>query len=89
MGGIKIARRERLDGIRKKALDVLNSTDLDSIYDAASLESGDGSVDSAMKVILAEKLVDSICMAKRYAKRAKIKRIGASAVLIAAQENRW
>lgn len=89
MDGIYRARREKLGDVRKRALEVLNRTDLGSVYDAADLGGRDGGVDMAVKVILAEKLVDSICTAKRYAKRMKMKDVGASALLIAAQESRW
>ncbi len=91
MDGITRARagRDGLERMRKRALEVLNRTDLGSVYDAAEMGGKIGGIDVAVKVILAEKLVDSLCTAKRYAKKMKMKDIGASALLIAAQENRW
>ncbi len=89
MYGIYRTKRDGLESLRKRALEVLNKTDLGSVYDAAEMSGNEGSVDMAVKVILAEKLVDSIATAKRYAKKMKMKDVGASALLIAAQENRW
>lgn len=88
-GTLRLVRPRGSEGIKKKALEVLGNADLASVYDAAQLNNKDNSIDTAVKVVLAEKLVDSINMAKRYAKKANMKRINAAAVLIAAQENRW
>lgn len=91
-GGTAVKTKTAAGGLgelKKRALEVLSSADLDSVYDAAKLESSDASIDTAMKVLLAEKLVDNISKAQRYAKKAGMKRIGASTILIAAQEDRW
>lgn len=93
VGGTGVRKRTAADGrlreVKRRALEALGRADLDSVYDAARLESGDSSIDTAMKVLLAEKLADNIARAQRYAKKARMKRVGASAILIAAQENRW
>jgi hypothetical protein len=87
--GTRAAADGRLREVKRRALEALSRADLDSVYDAARLESGDTSIDTAMKVLLAEKLADNIARAQRYARKARMKRVGASAILIAAQENRW
>ncbi len=85
----KTVELEKLDSLKRRALKALSGTDLASVYDATEIEKQDSSIDTAIKVILAEKLVDSIKIAKRYARRARMKRVGASAILIASQKNRW
>jgi hypothetical protein len=77
--------RERRERIKRKAFDVLSNSDFAEIYKDAEINK-DSATDVAIKAILAEKLVDSISGAKKYAKKTNLKRIGASAVLIS-EEN--
>ncbi len=86
---MQISESNNLARTREKAIAALKDTDLDCIYEAKAMDRNNKSVDTALKVILAEKLVDSIHMAKRYARKARFKKVNASAVFIAAQENRW
>lgn len=85
----RLRKRAQLEETRKRALEALDSTNLEGVYSTADMESKNSSIDKAMKVILAEKLVESINTAKNYAKKSKLKRLNASAILIAAQANRW
>ncbi len=82
-------KRERLEEVKSRALEVLSRADLGTVYNAAEIGCDPAGIDSAVKVLLAEKLVESISNAKRYAKKLGQRKIGASTFLIAAQENRW
>ncbi len=76
---------EETGNMKSRALQILNDTDFEEIYRSIDVE-GDKAIDAAVKMILADKLVESINKAKRYAKENKKKRLNASTILIAAQE---
>ncbi len=85
-------RRETgLDEIKRNARIALQDVDLQALYEAADLAElkDNGAVDAAVKAVLADRLVENLSKAKHYAKKAKLDRVGASAIIIAAKPSKW
>ncbi len=74
--------------LRDKVLEILESDDFGRVYKSAKTDLGE-STDSAIKMLLAEKMIDTLMEAKKYAKKSGMKKVGASEVLIAGEKKRW
>ncbi len=74
--------------LKDKVLEILESDDFRKVYKSAEMDLSD-STDSAIKMLLAEKMIDTLMEAKRYAKKSGIKKVGASEVLIVGEKKRW
>ncbi|MEM3476805.1 MAG: hypothetical protein QW045_01680 [Candidatus Micrarchaeaceae archaeon] len=73
---------------KDKVLEVLKLDNFDEIYNTLNLDETED-LDSAIKMMLEEKLIDTIKETKKYVKKSGIKRIGATEVLLAGERKRW
>lgn len=71
--------------MKSRAFQILDEADFEEIYRKIDIDDSKA-IDAAVKMVLAEKLVDSISKAKAYAKENKKKGLNASTIFIAAQE---
>ena len=76
---------EAIGRMKSKAFQILDEADFEEIYRKIDIDDSKA-IDAAIKLILADKLVDSISRAKAYAKENRKKRLSASTIFIAAQE---
>ena len=76
---------EVIGRMKSKAFQILDEANFEEIYRKINIDDSKA-VDAAVKLILADKLVESISKAKTYAKENNKKRLSASTIFIAAQE---
>ena len=83
IGGSELARR-----MRERAAAALRESDLREVFSADGAYEVEESAGSALKALLAEKAAEYATRAISMAQKRKMK-LGAAAVIIAAEKDRW
>jgi hypothetical protein len=86
--GVEEKQREVALKVRELAAAALKESDLESVFGAAGAYEVDETAGSALKGLLAEKTTEYIMKAMKVARK-KNRRLGAAALIIAAEKERW
>lgn len=74
--------------IKRMAVDALRESKFEKVFSAAGAGKFDETAGSALKALLAEKTAEYTIRAMREAKKRRM-RLGAAALIIAAERDRW
>ena len=85
MGIIDMGKVAKTRKIRDRALEALKDSDLTAVFETAGIDDSYETAGAALKAVLAEKLADCTIRAMGVARKRGMK-LGAAAVIIAAQE---